>query len=113
MRGHITQRSTGSWTIQASGGFSETSGRRIRVTRTVRGSKRDAERELTRLLREIDQGLVAGPGRISVAGYLEERWRPHAATRVRPATHERYASLLRCHVIPRVGRLQLAKLRPI
>jgi integrase len=113
MRGHLSKRSPGSWMIQASGGFNETTGRRIRVTRTVRGSKRDAERELTRILREIDQGLVAEPGRITLSRFLEDRWLPHASTRVRPTTHERYSSLLRRHVEPRIGRIRLAKLRPV
>jgi len=79
----------------------------------VRGSRRDAEKALTALLREIDQGLVAEPGRVSVARFLEDRWLPHAVTRVRQATHERYGSLLRRHVIPRIGRVQLSKLRPV
>jgi integrase len=113
MRGHIEQRSAGSWTVQVSGGFSETTGRRVRVTRTVKGSRRDAERELTRALRDVDQGLVAEPGRATLRSYLEERWLPHAGTRVRPATHERYCSLMRRHVEPRIGRIRLAKLRPV
>lgn len=46
------------------------------------------------------------------ARYLEDRWLPHAATRVRPA-NERYSSLLRRHVEPRIGRIQLANPRPI
>jgi integrase len=45
--------------------------------------------------------------------YLEERWLPHAATRVRPSTHERYCSLMRGHVEPRIGRVRMAKLRPV
>jgi integrase len=113
MRGSITQRSVGSFTVQVSGGFDETTGRRIRKTSTVRGSRRDAERELTKLLREVDQGLVAEPGRTTLKNYLEERWLPHAATRVRPATHERYCSLMRGHVEPRIGRVRMAKLRPV
>jgi integrase len=113
MRGHIERRSAGSFTVQVSGGFSETTGRRIRKTSTVRGTERDAQRELTRLLRDVDQGLVAEPGRATLRSYLEERWLPHAATRVRPATHERYCSLMRRHVEPRIGRIRLAKLRPV
>jgi integrase len=113
MRGSITQRSAGSFTVQVSGEFSETTGRRVRVTRTVKGSHRDAERKLTELLRDVDQGLVAEPGRATLKSYLEDRWLPHAATRVRPATHERYCSLMRGHVEPRIGRIRLAKLRPI
>jgi integrase len=113
MRGSITQRSSGSWTVQVSGGFDELTGRRVRITRTIRGTRRDADRELTRVLRDADQGLIAEPGRMTLTRYLEDRWLPHAATRVRPSTHERYASLLRRHVEPRIGRMQLAKLRPI
>ncbi len=40
-------------------------------------------------------------------------WLPHAATRVRATTHERYASLFRRHIEPRIGRVRLAKLRPL
>jgi integrase len=112
MRGHIEQRTTGSWTIQASGGFDD-GGRRVRITRTVRGTRRDAERELTRLLRDVDQGLVADPGRMTLTRYLQDRWLPHAATRVRPTTYERYCSLLRRHIVPRIGSVPLAKLRPL
>jgi integrase len=113
MRGNIKQRTAGSWTVQVSAGFEPTTGRRVRITRTVRGTERDAQRELTRLLREVDQGLVADPGRQTLTRYLEDRWLPHAATRVRPTTHDRYASLLRCHVEPRIGRLSLGKVRPV
>jgi integrase len=111
MRGHIKQRSAGSWTIQASGGFND-AGRRVRVTRTVRGSRRDAERALTKLLHEVDTGTVVVDGRTPLERYLEDRWLPHATTRVRPTTHERYRSLMRGHVEPRIGRVRLANLRP-
>jgi integrase len=112
MRGHIRKRSPGSWTVEVSGGFSD-GGQRVRVSRTVRGSKADAQRELTRIQRDVDQGLVADPGRMTLARYLEDRWLPHVATRVRPTTLERYASLLRRHIEPRIGRVRLAKLRPM
>jgi integrase len=88
-------------------------GKRVRITRTVKGTQRDEERELTRVLREVDQGLVADPGRMTLQSFLEERWLPQAATRVRASTHERYCSLLRRHIEPRIGRTRLAKLRPL
>jgi len=112
MRGHIKQRSAGTWSIRVSGGFTD-AGARVRISRTVRGSRRDAERELTRLLHDVDRGAVADPGRLTLERFLEDRWLPHASTRVRPGTHERYASLMRRHVIPRIGRVGLAKLRPM
>jgi integrase len=112
MRGSIRQRSKGSWSIQVSGGFDPLTGKRVRKTSTVRGNRAAAERELTRLQREVDQGESADPGRASLAHYLEARWLPHSATRVRPRTHERYQSLVRVHIAPKVGRIPMAKLRP-
>ena len=84
-RGHVSQRSVGSWTIQVSGGFSD-AGRRVRLTRTVRGSERDAQRALTKLLREVDTGTATMTGGTTLGRYLTETWMPHAATRVRPTT---------------------------
>lgn len=112
MRGHIREQSPGRWFVQASGGFDEFSGRRRRVTRRVRGTRRDAERELTRVLRDLDAGEWADPGRLTVGRYLDDRWLPHAATRVRPSTHDRYAGLVRHHITTKIGRVKMAKLRP-
>jgi integrase len=78
----------------------------------VRGARKDAERELTRLLHELDEGSWTDPGRLTLGRYLEERWLPHSATRVRPSTHRRYLGLVRRHIVPRIGRVKLAKLRP-
>lgn len=112
MRGSIRETSPGRFLVQASGGFDEFTGRRRRVTRRVRGSRADAERALTRLLAELDAGTWADPGRVTLGRYLEERWLPHMSTRLRASTWERYRSLVRHHVIPRIGRVPLGKLRP-
>jgi integrase len=111
MRGHITQRSEGSWTIQVSGGFND-AGKRVRLTRTVRGSRRDAERALTKLQREADTGTAVADGRTPFASYLVDRWLPHVETRVRPKTWQRYEGAVRLHVVPRIGRVKMANLRP-
>jgi integrase len=111
MRGHVEQRSAGAWTIQASGGFDD-AGKRVRITRTVRGSRRDADRALTKLLREVDTGTAIASGSATLGRYLTETWLPHAATRVRPTTHRRYAALVRVQVVPRIGRVKLSGLRP-
>jgi integrase len=111
MRGHIRQRAARSWTIEASGGFDD-GGRRVRISRTVRGSRRDAEKALTALLREVDQGTVAHGGTETFGSYLVDRWLPHMRTRVRPETWDRYENLVRVHVLPRAGKVKLERLRP-
>lgn len=96
--------------IQASAGTAD-SGRRVRVSRAVRGSRRDAERALTTLLREIDQGTVALTGAETFAAYLE-RWLQHMRGRVGATTWARYEGLARLQLIPRCGGVKLAALRP-
>jgi integrase len=111
MRGHITQRSVGSWTIQASGGF-DGAGKRVRITRTVRGSRRDADHALTRLLAEVDRGQVVRAGAETFGSFLTERWLPHMRSRVGGATWTRYEGLVRLYLVQRCGRVKLAALRP-
>ena len=113
MRGSIRRRSGIAWTVSVSAGFDPVTGQRRRIVRTVRGTKEDAERELTKILREVDLGLIADPGRLMLAAYLRDRWLPHQATRVRARTLERYRQLLEGHVIPSIGHVPMAKLRPV
>jgi integrase len=110
MRGHVSQRAAGSWTIQVSGGFND-AGKRVRLTRTIRGTKRDAERALTELLRTVDQGQAAQTNSGTFGTYLA-RWLEHQRSRVGAKTWERYESLVRVHIVPQCGRVRLSALRP-
>jgi integrase len=102
----------GSWRISASAGFDPVTGKRKRVFRTVRGTRRDAQRELTNLLREIDRGEVVEQERITFADYIS-RWLDHMRHRLRPTTFYRYEGYVRCHLTPALGGMQLSKIRPL
>ena len=54
MTGHVRQRSPGSWEIRYSLGTDPATGNRKIATATVRGSRKDADKELRRLLRSLD-----------------------------------------------------------
>jgi len=71
-----------------------------------------AERELTALLRAVDTGSFADPGKLTVGRYVLDMWLPHIETKVRPPTAARYRSLLVLHVLPVIGSVKMAKLRP-
>lgn len=51
-------------------------GKRVRITRTVRGSRRDAEKELISLLHDVDRGSVADPGRLRIGRVALSKLRP-------------------------------------
>lgn len=52
--GHLRERSLGSFEIRYSLGTDPATGKRKIATATVRGSRKDAEKELRRLLRTLD-----------------------------------------------------------
>jgi integrase len=110
MRGSIRPRGDG-YEICVSAGVDPVTGKRKRIYRWARG-KREAERVLTDLLKAVDSGSFADPGRLTVANYLRDHWLPHISTRVRPRTALRYSQLLERHVVPVVGSVKMAKLRP-
>lgn len=115
MRGHVTERSPGIWRITVSAGFDE-AGQRRRITRTVRGSRRDTERELTKMLRERDEGTLAD-GRQPLERYLADEWLPAVSAvskrgrPLAPTTRQRYRDAVR-HVSQEIGKVRLSDLRP-
>ena len=64
-------------------------GKRRTATATVRGTRKDAERELTRLLRLVDTGEHVDPSRMTVRQWLET-WLDTVRAEISPKAHERY-----------------------
>ena len=71
-KGHIRKRS-GSWELKYDIGPDPVTGQRRMRSKTVRGAKRDAQRELRRLLGQVDDGIHADPGKLTLAQYLDQR----------------------------------------
>ena len=107
MRGSIRKRGTSSWRLI----FDVTSdtGKRKQRTVTVRGTHKDAQRELTRLLGAADSGTLPDPSKATVAEYLRQ-WLDGALDRS-PKTLERYRELAERQVIPHLGGTLLQKLK--
>jgi integrase len=102
--GHIRERSPGSWELRYAH-----AGRTI--TTTVRGVRKDAERELRRLLRSIDTSEHVEPSKMTVAQWLEQ-WLETVKHEVAPRSWDRYSGIARTHLIPDLGAVLLTKLAP-
>ncbi len=110
-RGNITRRGRSSWRLKYEAGEADpTTGKRATRFVTVRGTKKDAQRELTRRLAEIDEGVAVDPSHLTVAEYLRA-WFDGSATGVTPKTLERYRELAERQIIPHLGATLLQKLR--
>jgi integrase len=110
--GHIRERSPGSLEIRYALGTDPATGKRKIATATVRGSRKDAERELRRLLRSFDTGEHVDPNRVNVREWLAT-WLDTVRAEVAPKTHERYGEIVNHFLSPALGNLQLAKLAPV
>jgi integrase len=111
MRGHIRRRGVHSWRLKFDLGRDPATGRRLTRFATVRGTKRQAEAELARLVAAHDAGTLVEPSRTSLADYLRS-WIETAATlKLSPKTAERYRQLIDCQIVPHLGAHPLQKLK--
>jgi integrase len=111
MTGNITRRGERSWRLKFDAGRDPASGKRLTRLVTVRGTKREAQLELTRQLAALDAGTLVEPSKATLADYLNG-WIEMAATlTLSPKTSERYRQLIGQQVIPHLGAYPLQKLR--
>lgn len=112
MKGYIRKRGKSSWSIAVFLGRGP-DGKPKYKWHTFRGSKRQAEEERARLVSQVTSGGYIEPTRMTVAEYLERWLEDYARTNVSPKTFERYAEIIRKHLIEAFGRQPLAKLHPL
>jgi integrase len=111
MTGTITRRGKQSWRIKFEAGERDpATGKRKTRYATIRGTKKDAQRELIRLLAEIENGTSVDPSKITLAEYMRG-WLDNPEG-LSPKTLERYQQLAERQIIPHLGAIPLQKLRP-
>jgi integrase len=103
MTGHVRQRSQGSFELRY-----RAAGKT--VSTTFRGTKRQAEQELRRLLTDIDKG-GRGPSKESVSAWFD-RWLGIVAAEISPLTLRLYTSQVENHLRPAFGNDRLDRLSP-
>src|SRR5262245_2327375 len=86
-----------------------------RISQTFHGSLSDARKELRRLLKSADDGTHIAPDKITLGQWVEQ-WIEAGAPgrrqkRVGRRTLQRYAELLRHHVVPVLGLRPLQQIR--
>ena len=112
MRGHIRKRGKNSYSIATSMGKDATTGTYKYQWVTVKGTKKDAEKRLSEMLHQLDNGTFIKPGKTTLAEYLERWLKDYAWPNLAPRSAEGYESIIKLHLIPALGHLQLRKLQP-
>ena len=112
MRGHIVKRGENSYSVVIRRGKDTNTGKYLQSWFTVKGTKKDAEKKLSELLHQLDNGVFMTPGKTTLAEYLEKWLKDYAFSNLSPKTAEGYESIIRQHVIPKLGSIPLSQLKP-
>lgn len=113
MRGHLEKRHESSWTIVIEAGRDPATGKRRRIVRGFKGNKRDAEKEMIRLINELETGTYVEPSKLTLGAWLKQWLNEHAAPKLAETTRYRYEELIRCHISPQLGQIPLGEVKPI
>ncbi|MHB8084795.1 MAG: tyrosine-type recombinase/integrase [Dehalococcoidia bacterium] len=111
MRGHITKRGKNSYSIVLDAGTDPKTGKRTQQWITVPGPKKEAEKRLGELIHQVDTGIYTKPGKTTVADFLL-RWVNDYRPNLSPRGYERYEGIVKGHLVPALGHLQLTQLKP-
>ncbi len=108
--GSVRQRTPGSWELRVHTGRDPLTGRKQYMHRTVKGTKREAQAALARLVTEVSDGAHA-PVREGTVGELLERWFDHGEADWSPTVVRSYRSIIDRVLLPRFGMTPLRKVR--
>lgn len=108
--GSIRKRADGRWEGAYVAGYDSGTGKMIR--RSVYGkTQKEVRKRLTEITRDLDTGTYQAPNRITVSQWLSEWLDVFCAHTIKPLTLTSYRSIVKNHIVPRIGAVQLQELR--
>lgn len=96
--GSITRLGDRHYRIRVTAGYDPDTGKQVRASRTIRGSRRDAEEIKDRLKREYGCADAVVYGRMSVYDFVRDEWM--ATRKLRETTRRGYEATLANHIAP-------------
>ena len=111
MKGYIRKRGR-AWELFVELPSDRVTGTRRRQTRTVNGTKKEAQRLLTELMQQVNTGALVSASPHTTLGEFLPAWLAYKATQVRPVTLRRYRGITERNVIPHLGDVPIVRMEP-
>lgn len=111
MTGSIEKRGKDSYRLVCTDGY-DLKGHLIRRTKTIHGTKKDAEIALAKFVTEVQSGLVVEGKSLKFSEFVEIWKRDYGEKELAPSTYERYLGMLEKRILPYFGRFYLNKIKP-
>ena len=90
----------------------EIDGKRRQRNKSIKGTKREAEAELRKILTALDSGHYIKPTKMTVGDLLGQWLENYVDVNVRARTAEGYRMICEKHLVPALGQIQLNRLQP-
>jgi integrase len=108
MRGFMRRRGE-TWELRVDLGRDPITGRRLTKSKAFRGTKGQAERELAAMVAAATEGKLVSS--TETVGALLEEWFAHAEPGFSPKTALETRGIMDRYLVPKLGRIRLARLR--
>ena len=108
--GSVTARGANRWRLRYDGPPAA-DGTRKQISETFVGVKSKALSTLRERIRSLETGQFVGPSQLTVGDYMNDWLRSHSE-HVAPKTLENYASMVKNHIEPVIGQINLQNLEP-
>jgi integrase len=113
MAGQIIRRGDSNFMVRVFLGRDPQTGKRRYHNKTVRGTKKDAQRYLTGVLRQIDLGTFVEPSSMTLGEYLDKWLESAARPRLAERTFADYKEVLGRYVREPLGSRRLSDVKPL
>lgn len=109
--GSITDLGDGRLRVRVTVGYDPLTGKQVRVSRTVRGTRKDARDMRDRLKREYGAAASVSYAKMSVYTFVKDEWLP--TRKLRATTLAGYTATLENHIRPAFGTVKIRDLKPM
>lgn len=111
MAGSIEKRGKNSYRLVCLAGY-DLQGRPIKKTKTIHGTKKDAEIELAKFVADVQNGLVIEGKSLKFSEFTEIWKRDYGSKELAPSTYKRYCRMLETRILPYFGHFYINKIKP-
>ena len=111
MAGSIEKRGKNSYRLVCTNGY-DLNGNIIKHTKTIHGTRKDAQIELAKFVADVQNGLVVEGKSLNFSEFTEIWKRDYGSKELAPSTYQRYCRMLETRILPYFGHFYINKIKP-
>ena len=111
MAGSIEKRGKNSYRLVCLAGY-DLQGNPIKKTKTIHGTKKEAEIELAKFVADVQNGMFVEGKSLKFSEFTEIWKRDYASKELAPSTYKRYCRILETRLLPYFGHFYINKIKP-